>query len=201
MSRRRIDPTATQRRAGSPGRKRRAATTGEAALRPPRLPAQRPGPEGGARDANRRARLRQLGEAALELFLAEGIPGVTIDQIVESAGVAKGELLPLLPRQGGAGRQPARAAGREGRIDVHQLARSSCRRARRGPGFGRLSRSRASGGRRDCGPPTRRAALFARSARTRHRSARAGPPARRPGRRSGGVAERACARSRAASRS
>ncbi len=90
MSRRRIDPTATQRRAGSPGRKRRAATTGEAALRPPRLPAQRPGQEGGARDANRRARLRQLGEAALELFLAEGIPGVTIDQIVESAGVAKG---------------------------------------------------------------------------------------------------------------
>ena len=70
--------------------RRRRPSAGEAALRPPRLPALRPGPAGGTRDANRRERLRQLGEAALELFLAEGIPGVTIDQIVDRAGVAKG---------------------------------------------------------------------------------------------------------------
>jgi AcrR family transcriptional regulator len=69
---------------------RTRAAAGEAALRPPRLPALRPGPAGGTRDANRRERLRQLGEAALELFLSEGIPGVTIDQIVDRAGVAKG---------------------------------------------------------------------------------------------------------------
>jgi len=71
-------------------RRRRASSPGEAALRPLRLPALRPGPAGGARDANRRERLRQIGESALELFLAEGIPSVTIDQIVERAGVAKG---------------------------------------------------------------------------------------------------------------
>src|SRR5688500_3148300 len=84
MSRRNIDRT------GRPPRRRRGAPAGEAALRPPRLPALRPGPVGGARDANRLARLGQLGESALELFLAEGIPYVTIDQIVERAGVAKG---------------------------------------------------------------------------------------------------------------
>ena len=54
------------------------------------MPAVRPGPAGGARDANRRARLEQLGDAALDLFLEQGIPGVTIDQIVARAGVAKG---------------------------------------------------------------------------------------------------------------
>ncbi|HTE49543.1 MAG TPA: TetR/AcrR family transcriptional regulator [Kofleriaceae bacterium] len=86
MSRRIIDPSRQP-----PRSRRRAAATGEeAALRPPRLPALRPGPAGGARDANRRERLRQIGDAALDLFLAEGIPGVTIDQIVERAGVAKG---------------------------------------------------------------------------------------------------------------
>lgn len=84
MSRRNSD------RPARPARRRRGTTTAESELRPPRLPALRPGPAGGARDANRRARLGQLGEAALELFLAEGIPGVTIDQIVERAGVAKG---------------------------------------------------------------------------------------------------------------
>lgn len=64
--------------------------TKEPALRAPRLPTQRPGQAGGARDANRRAKVAKLGDAALELFLAEGVPGVTIDQIVERAGVAKG---------------------------------------------------------------------------------------------------------------
>jgi AcrR family transcriptional regulator len=69
-----------------PRRRRSAAPT----VRPPRLPLHRPGPAGGARDANRRARLAQIGEAALALFLEQGIPAVSIDQIVERAGVAKG---------------------------------------------------------------------------------------------------------------
>ena len=71
-----------------PGRKRGPAAA--PAVRPPRLPLHRPGPAGGARDANRRARLSQIGEASLTLFLEQGIPAVSIDQIVERAGVAKG---------------------------------------------------------------------------------------------------------------
>lgn len=71
-----------------PGRRRAGAAT--PAVRPPRLPLHRPGPAGGARDANRRARLAQIADAALALFLEQGIPAVSIDQIVERAGVAKG---------------------------------------------------------------------------------------------------------------
>ncbi len=71
-----------------PGRKRGGAAA--PAVRPPRLPLHRPGPAGGARDANRRARLSQIADAALALFLEQGIPAVSIDQIVERAGVAKG---------------------------------------------------------------------------------------------------------------
>lgn len=71
-----------------PGRKRGGVAA--PAVRPPRLPLHRPGPAGGARDANRRARLSQIAEAALLLFLEQGIPAVSIDQIVDRAGVAKG---------------------------------------------------------------------------------------------------------------
>jgi len=59
-------------------------------VRAPRLPLSRPGPAGGARDANRRARTQQLSAAALDLFLEHGLLAVTIDQIVERAGVGKG---------------------------------------------------------------------------------------------------------------
>lgn len=54
------------------------------------VPAERPGPEGGKRDANRKVRTSQLASAALDLMLARGIEAVTIDQIVSRAGVAKG---------------------------------------------------------------------------------------------------------------
>ncbi|HUS68781.1 MAG TPA: helix-turn-helix domain-containing protein [Kofleriaceae bacterium] len=57
---------------------------------PRRVPPSRPGPAGGARDANRRARTQQISEAALDLFLEHGLLAVTIDQIVERAGVGKG---------------------------------------------------------------------------------------------------------------
>lgn len=57
---------------------------------PPRVPSERPGAVGGVRDANRRRRIAQLCDAALALYLRHGIDAVTIDQIVERAGVAKG---------------------------------------------------------------------------------------------------------------
>lgn len=42
------------------------------------------------RDANRRERIRVLEHAGLLLFLERGIDGVTIDDITQAAGVAKG---------------------------------------------------------------------------------------------------------------
>lgn len=67
---------------------RRPSLTVDAA--PSVVPAERPGPEGGKRDANRKARTSQLAGAALDLMLARGIEAVTIDEIVSKAGVAKG---------------------------------------------------------------------------------------------------------------
>jgi AcrR family transcriptional regulator len=58
--------------------------------KPPNLPQERPGPEGGARDANRKKRVAQLCEAALALFLQHGLDLVTIDDIVKKARFAKG---------------------------------------------------------------------------------------------------------------
>ncbi len=54
------------------------------------VPSERPGPEGGKRDANRRARAEALGSAALALMLDRGVQAVSIDEIVSRAGVAKG---------------------------------------------------------------------------------------------------------------
>jgi AcrR family transcriptional regulator len=51
---------------------------------------QRPGPAGGKRDTNRRETQQRLMDAALELFLRTGTEAVTIDQIVEHCGIAKG---------------------------------------------------------------------------------------------------------------
>ncbi len=57
---------------------------------PSKIPSQRPGLPGGKRDRARRANQQALCEAGLELFLAEGTSGVSIDQIVAAAGMAKG---------------------------------------------------------------------------------------------------------------
>jgi AcrR family transcriptional regulator len=54
------------------------------------LPATRPGPLGGKRDRNRRARSEGLLAAAEQLFLARGIEDVSIDDITRQTGVAKG---------------------------------------------------------------------------------------------------------------
>src|SRR5438093_450859 len=55
-----------------------------------RVPSERPGPVGGARDLNRRAKTRVIGEAATELFLRHGLESVSIDDITHAAGVPKG---------------------------------------------------------------------------------------------------------------
>jgi AcrR family transcriptional regulator len=57
---------------------------------PPQIPTGRPGPVGGKRDANRRARTQGLLQAAERLFLERGIENVSIDDITREAKVAKG---------------------------------------------------------------------------------------------------------------
>jgi AcrR family transcriptional regulator len=58
--------------------------------KPPQPPNERPGPVGGKRDQNRRARTQTLHEAAQRLFLERGIDSVSIDDITREANVAKG---------------------------------------------------------------------------------------------------------------
>lgn len=53
-------------------------------------PRQRPGQPGSPRDRNRTLQTGTLCDAALELFLRHGIDGVTVEQITNAAGVAKG---------------------------------------------------------------------------------------------------------------
>lgn len=57
---------------------------------PQLVPTERPGPAGGKRDQNRRERTQAITQAALELFLQQGIEGVTIDDIAYQANIAKG---------------------------------------------------------------------------------------------------------------
>lgn len=65
--------------------------TPERPSRPPRrVPARRPGPAGGKRDQNRRERLAQLCSASLALFLERGVEVVTVEEITQAAGMAKG---------------------------------------------------------------------------------------------------------------
>ena len=68
----------------------RAKTKRTEGPRPPQLPGERPGPIGGKRDQNRRARTQGLLEAAQRLFLEHGIESVSIDDITREASVAKG---------------------------------------------------------------------------------------------------------------
>lgn len=63
---------------------------GSTEVDPPRAPTERPGRQGGRRDANRKARTTAIARAALSLFLAKGLEAVTIDEIASTAGVAKG---------------------------------------------------------------------------------------------------------------
>jgi AcrR family transcriptional regulator len=58
--------------------------------RPSKMPSERPGQPGGRRDTNRKERTKALVDAALSLFLTRGIEAVTIEDITQKAGVAKG---------------------------------------------------------------------------------------------------------------
>jgi AcrR family transcriptional regulator len=55
-----------------------------------KVPKDRPGPEGGKRDTNRKERTDALLKAGVELFLELGIEQASIDDIARAAGMAKG---------------------------------------------------------------------------------------------------------------
>jgi AcrR family transcriptional regulator len=67
-----------------------STTTRSARVSPRNVPSQRPGPAGGARDKNRRERVATIAGAGLALYLERGVDGVTVDELVAAAGVAKG---------------------------------------------------------------------------------------------------------------
>ena len=75
--------------------------TEERQLRPSRIPAERPGAPGGKRALNRQRRTRDLREAALGLFLEQGVEAVTIDAIARGAGMAKGSFYRYFQDKGG----------------------------------------------------------------------------------------------------
>ena len=76
-------------------------------LKPTKIPEHKPGAQGGKRDANRKEKTQQIADAALKLFLLQGVDKVTIDDIVKAAGVAKGKGPPTKPREGSSpGRAP-----------------------------------------------------------------------------------------------
>lgn len=57
---------------------------------PPKVPSERPGPEGGKRDANRRKKVQRICDAGLTLFCGKGVEAVTIDDVVAHAKIPKG---------------------------------------------------------------------------------------------------------------
>ncbi len=71
--------------------------TPDADVLDPTPPLMRPGPEGGKRALNRQKRLAQLRAAALPLFIEQGVERVSIDDIVQAAGVAKGSFYRYYP--------------------------------------------------------------------------------------------------------
>jgi AcrR family transcriptional regulator len=59
-------------------------------FQPVRVPTRRPGKAGGKREQNRARRTQEIGDAALDLFLVQGIESVTIEEITLATGISKG---------------------------------------------------------------------------------------------------------------
>jgi AcrR family transcriptional regulator len=57
---------------------------------PKGIPLTRPGPVGGVRDINRMKKQQAIRDAALTLFLEHGVEGVSVDDIMSTAHMAKG---------------------------------------------------------------------------------------------------------------
>lgn len=82
---------------------------------------KRPGQPGGVRDTNRKEKERVLLDAALLLFLARGVEGVSVDDITRAADVAKGSFYRYFKDQEAlveALVQPARAVMMQAFADV-----------------------------------------------------------------------------------
>lgn len=74
----------------SSAKRKRGTKPRAVGVEPRAVPELRPGPKGGARDEKRRENVKILCDAALRLFLAQGIEGTRIEEITSAAGVAKG---------------------------------------------------------------------------------------------------------------
>ncbi len=69
---------------------RSAGTRRKVRVEPRAVPPERPGPEGGVRDATRRARAAAIATAGLQLMLSQGVEAVSIDEIAAKSGLSKG---------------------------------------------------------------------------------------------------------------
>jgi AcrR family transcriptional regulator len=67
-----------------------SARTNHAVMGPKGVALKRPGPPGGVRDTNRLKKSQAIRDAALGLFLERGIEGVSVDDIMKAAKMAKG---------------------------------------------------------------------------------------------------------------
>lgn len=62
---------------------------------------KRPGPPGGVRDTNRLKKAQAIRDAALSLYLARGVEGVSVDDIMKASQMAKGSFYRYFADQAG----------------------------------------------------------------------------------------------------
>ena len=94
---------------------------------------KRPGPPGGVRDTNRLKKSQAIRDAALTLFLDRGVEGVSVDDIMKAAQMAKGSFYRYFTDQAALMEElmlPLRARMAEAlEVCAAELAKSSCREA------------------------------------------------------------------------